>query len=348
MSNLFSEDELRKEIDEGYVSLREHPDYNLHILNYTPKSQFEHHWNDVTMACRGLIRNNNGNVVARPWNKFFNLGERNQQFQFDEKVEVYDKLDGSLGILYPTPDGYAVSTRGSFASDQAIHATEVFRNKYSDTVVPGDYTFLFEIIYKSNRIVLDYGDMDDLVLLGAVHTENGYYYGSKMAQALLEWSGPVAEQLPIETLSEALEFTDRPNAEGFVVKYHNTLVKVKQPDYLVMHRLRFNMTPLSIWANLMEGTDVADIVSPLPDEFQDEILDIAAQLNDQFTVLNKEIVADWRKVEHLKDDRKSFAQAVSGMKHRGPLFSLLDGRGYSEYIWKQIRPDGGVLQDADA
>ena len=36
-----------------------------------------------------------------------------------------------------------------------------------------EYTYLFEIIYPSNRIVVDYGSSRRLVLLAAVHTQTG-------------------------------------------------------------------------------------------------------------------------------------------------------------------------------
>jgi RNA ligase len=338
MEELFDLNAFWQQVDDKYITVRPHPTDDLLIANYTPLAQYASHWTPETLQSRGLIFRGDGEVVARPWKKFFNLGERNQTFQFDDPVEVYDKLDGSLGILYPSSTGPAIATRGSFTSEQAVHATQVLRSKYPNVGAGGPWTFLFEIVYPTNRIVLDYGQMDDLVLLGAVEKREGYYLGPNTAAGLLNWSGPVAEQLPHRTLSEALGDTERANAEGFVVKYHNTLVKIKQPDYLELHKLRFETTPLRIWEALAAGRSVQEIVAPLPDEFRDELLEISNSLLIKYHGVYSEIELEWSAVNGLVADRKEFALAAAKMTHKTALFRKLDGKDYDDYIWKQIRP----------
>ncbi len=44
--------------------------------------------------------------------------------------------------------------------------------KYNFQKLHTDYTYLFEIIYKENRIVCDY-DFEDVVLLGVINTKTG-------------------------------------------------------------------------------------------------------------------------------------------------------------------------------
>jgi hypothetical protein len=78
-----------------------HPTLPLFIHNYSEKTQFDKRWDEVTMSCRGLILDNNGDVIARPWKKFFNYGEGRLKIDDVMPVEVTDKMDGSLGILYP-------------------------------------------------------------------------------------------------------------------------------------------------------------------------------------------------------------------------------------------------------
>lgn len=74
-------------------------------------------WNHATLTCRGLIADSEGTILARPSTKFFNL-EQVEQLP-DEPFEVYEKLDGSLGILYWLDDEPYISTRGSFESPQS-------------------------------------------------------------------------------------------------------------------------------------------------------------------------------------------------------------------------------------
>ena len=53
---LFSRDELAAAIDAGHVRTQTHPDLPLRIFNYTEKCAYDGIWNEVTLQCRGLIR----------------------------------------------------------------------------------------------------------------------------------------------------------------------------------------------------------------------------------------------------------------------------------------------------
>jgi RNA ligase len=89
---------LAEMIANGYIVKRQHPTFPIAIYNYTAKAQYENVWNEATLTCRGLICDIDGNVVARPFRKFFNL-EQVESLP-DKPFDVYEKLDGSLGILY--------------------------------------------------------------------------------------------------------------------------------------------------------------------------------------------------------------------------------------------------------
>lgn len=346
----FTKDELDQAVVDGLVTARRHSEYPYTIYNYSDTVQFSRQWDKVTLACRGLILDDDFNIIARPWEKFFNLGERPNDIQFDDPVEVMDKADGSLGILYPTPDGtMAIATRGSFHSEQAEHATKLWLEKYEElhgqeAFGGGDYTYLFEIVYPENRIVLNYDGMDDLILLGAVHPA-GYYHGPRQAAAYLDWTGPVVKVFDYNTISEALSHVERPNAEGYVIRSHNTLVKVKQPDYLELHRLRFNMTPKRIWEALSTGRSLEEIVKPLPDEFQSEIMAIGDDLKSKYKKISLEISREWQDLHYelpYHFDRREFAIAAQKKKHRGALFSIYDEKydAVEHYTWKAVKPSG--------
>jgi len=74
-----------------------------------------------------------------------------------EPFEVYEKLDGSLGILYWVDDEPRVATRGSFTGVQAQRGTAILRARYGHVAFRTDVTYLFEILFPENRIVVDYG-----------------------------------------------------------------------------------------------------------------------------------------------------------------------------------------------
>lgn len=173
LASLLDAAELAAAIEAGYVKVQHHPGLPLVIYNYTERCQWERAWTDVTLQCRGLIADDAGMVLARPWAKFFNYGEHPEgSIDLGAPAEVTDKLDGSLGILYPVPDGWAIATRGSFTSDQAIWATEWFRRYANLEFFNPRHTYLFEILIRWNRIVVHY-DWEGLVLIGIVDTETG-------------------------------------------------------------------------------------------------------------------------------------------------------------------------------
>src|SRR5512142_383212 len=120
---LFSMFDFAQEREDGYVKQTKHPELPLWICNYTPKAQYEERWNPVTMACRGLVFDFDGDVVARPFEKFHNLDRENLP-PLDTWVRAYDKIDGSLGIIFNYEGEWHVATRGSFTSDQARWAQE--------------------------------------------------------------------------------------------------------------------------------------------------------------------------------------------------------------------------------
>ena len=91
---------LEKYHKDGLLHKQIHPTYDLTIWNYSPKVQYEKLWDDITLQCRGLVTNSKGDIVARPFKKFFNYEEYKPEEIPNENYVVYEKMDGSLGILF--------------------------------------------------------------------------------------------------------------------------------------------------------------------------------------------------------------------------------------------------------
>ena len=66
---------LEKYYKNGLLHRQLHPTLPLTIWNYSPKVQYEKLWDEITTQCRGLVTDSEGNVVARPFRKFFNYEE---------------------------------------------------------------------------------------------------------------------------------------------------------------------------------------------------------------------------------------------------------------------------------
>lgn len=349
LGDLLDEQELAKAIEDGFVRRQVHPSQPLAILNYTERAVYERAWSDATRKCRGLIFNTGtGGVVARPLEKFFNYGEHDEAtLSLDEPVVITDKMDGSLGILYMGTDGLpAIATRGSFASEQAVHATALFRAEYADEfelfAAYGEFTHLFEIVYPGNRIVLDYRAADDLFYLGNVHIASGDTQGPAVGNG---WPGPMATVFTGTTLADALSMEPRPNAEGIVVHYTRTdlRIKLKQDDYVALHRLITGMNARVVWERIGEGETAEQICEAIPEEFWPWVREVGGEL-----IREKNRVIDEATAEHehilaaLPDGwgRKEYAAAAVQSPLRAWLFNLLDGREPSAGIWRTLKPSG--------
>jgi RNA ligase len=340
---VIDEVELATAIQRGHIRKGSHPAEPLSILSYTDRCVYERGWNRTTRACRGLIVHDDGSIIARPWGKFFNYGEPDAPLlDLASPAEVVDKVDGSLGILYPTSGGWQIATRGSFVSDQAIHATALLRDRYPDFTPPAGLTVLVEIVYPENRIVCDYGDRDDLILLGAVRISDGKAFGPNDVQG---WPGPRAEVQPAVTIADALALPPRPGAEGVVVRVGDEMVKIKQEDYLRLHRIISGLSALSIWEALGSGDTVARICEPLPDEFHQWVRDIADGLTGELGRIQVEALVEHNRI--LKSlgggpDRKAYAAIASRSPLRAWLFMLLDRKDPGPKIWQTLKPRGDV------
>ena len=339
-TQLFKHDDLLQEIAEGYVRTRKHPTLPLEILNYSEKAQYEQRWNAVTRNCRGLIVDDAGNVVSRPWPKFWNLGEHDgvkfPKIDLDAKCVTQDKVDGSLAVLFPTPDGPAIATRGSFESDQAKWATNWLRENFPDWKPDPRTTYLLEIVYDANRIVLKY-DFEGLVLLGCHDTET---YALRH-DAL--WPGRRAAVLPPRSVREALAMPDRDNAEGVVCTVgtgpRRVMVKIKQPDYVERHRVVTGLSEKAIWEAMSSGADVQSLVETMPDECHEWAREVAKKLFSGYMAVLSVALDDFHN-RPKGDSRAEFAQYAKRRDYPAILFRLFDGQGYADIIWNMLKPKG--------
>jgi len=325
LGDLLDVDLLARHVRDGNVSVRDHPTAALQILNYTPTCQYARAWDDVTRQCRGLIVHTGwDDVVARPWPKFFNYGEHEgeaAEWDTGALVEVTDKLDGSLGILYPVQEGqYAVATRGSFESEQALRGTAIWHERYSHIKPSPGWTWLFEILYPENRIVVDYEGLEDLVLLGAVNIETGVVQGPYDTY----WPGEAAESFPCDTLRVALAMEPRPNAEGLVVRFlaSGMMLKLKQEDYVALHRIVTGLSERGVWERLSNGESVADICEGLPDEFAAWVQATATDLEEKAERILKVAVATHQEILDELPGWEPLAQGKSADYPEDYVFAL--------------------------
>ena len=78
-----------------------------------------------------------------------------------------------MGIFFWYENMSIFASRGSFTSSQAQAGAEMMYSKYKYEELAREYTWICEIVYPENRIVVDYGEDRKLVLITAINTKTG-------------------------------------------------------------------------------------------------------------------------------------------------------------------------------
>jgi RNA ligase len=310
-------------------------------------------------------------VLARPFPKFFNYGEHvSKGWAVPTGTPIVtEKLDGSLGILYVLDGRPWIATRGSFTSDQALWATQWWREKeaaYNLALPPSGETFLFEIIYPANRIVVNY-DFSGLVFLASIDKANGRQVPRSMTGTLASGIIRDAERVPFSDL-KALSKLDEPNSEGFVLYYPNDNVrmKIKFPEYVRLHKLITGINEIAIWEHLRDGKTLDDLIDKVPDEFFQWVTQTSNRLNAAFNAIRDQAEQDYNEVlasiqsGYTVDvagpshsivftplGRKEFALAAQKKANPGILLAILDNKPTATMIWRMVRPHGGRVFKTD-
>lgn len=323
---------LNKMVEEGLLRVQKHPNASLYIYNYTQKVQFERLWNEVTLACRGLILDSEGHVISRPFRKFFNIEEYELMDIPKLPFTVQEKMDGSLGVSYQIDNQWFIATRGSFDSDQAIKANGLLQSEYDSACAKmnPDFTYIFEIIYPENRIVVDYGLEEKLVLLGVKETKTG------IDQPLENIGFPLVKTYHGINDIHQLKSLEEDNREGFVVRFDNGLrLKVKFTEYLRLHKIVTELSSYAIWNFLRSGESLEEILEHVPDEFFQWASRTKVDLEAAYKKMEKEAQDEYKELSIRKDTAEYFKTCA----HTSILFLMLDKKEYGQAIWKKIKPD---------
>ena len=338
-------DVLSDYIDRGLVIKQNHPTLPLSIYNYSRTCQYDGMWDDITLNCRGLVLDNEGNVIAKPFPKFFNYEEHKPEDIPNETFEVYEKMDGSLGIFFHYAGEWHMATRGSFESEQAIKGMEIAKKYNYDTFCVPGFTYLFEIIYPENRIVVDYGKEERLVLLGIMN--------------------PNGEELPYEEivddgwdivyryegLGEAYDLLKEKiskDEEGYVIRFSGGMrMKIKGDEYVRLHRILTNFSTKDIWELLKNGEDLAPLLERVPDEFDDWVKRTAMNLRYSFYSIDERAgkLHDGFRYGKFNDrypepTKKEFAEYVKQFPKElsAVMFKMWDNQPYDYIIWNMVKP----------
>ena len=286
----------------------------------------------LVKQCRGVIldEKNNWAVIARPFDKFFNLEEERAAKIDWASMRVYEKLDGSLIILYYYDYGWHVATSGScdasgqvndLLGDMTYHGLfwrTFFEKKYIVPTAYKNYTFMFELMTPYNKVVVQH-EKPDLKLIGLRHISSGVEWPINIVANQYE----LVKQFNMSSQADIIESfnTMEPlKQEGYVLVDKNwNRVKVKHPGYVALHHMKAAFS-LRYATELVRKGDIDEIIAYFP-----EWKDLLTSIRSKYDEMIKTIEDTYERIKDITD-QKEFAMQVKGYQYAGILFWLRSGK----------------------
>lgn len=328
-------------------------------LDYNKTATFSRDWDNLTKTARGLVFEvATGKLVARAYDKFYNLHEPEVGGITGLPVGIgfdsLEKADGSMisSFIYDGEVWYM--TRGSFYSDQAKWANNWGSLHLNTEHIPVRSTLIYEAIYPENRIVVDYGDINELRLTGVRMLETGEFLSFDEMQIVAKHLGcNTIKRYPYTTVDEVIdavkEFTM--NEEGIVLRYYNGfMVKIKGEEYCKVHRIISCITPLAFWRAIDIDTFKipTDFLTNLPEEFRHDVDELVRMIEDAHSSEYNHIVALANGVPEYtldaegKKQRFAYVSSQCG-SYASQVMNILNGKDYMVRDWvhrNSARPTG--------
>jgi RNA ligase len=276
----------------GYVNVTERGD--LLLFDYNTAAHIANTWPYFERVCRGLILNKRtGEIVARPFDKFFYFFAGGRKVS-GHIVSITEKMDGSMGILYRHKGEILITTKGSFFSPQARWATKYLNEHFDLSDLGEEWTLLFEIIYPDNRIVVNYGNREDLVLLAARNRFTGEFmpFFPNMYELAQKYGFSLPQVYTYNTIEELIIQTGKPyeNFEGWVVEFSDgQRVKFKTDRYVEIHRYIRQIDFPNILKAVQSG-DINYITRMIPDDMLGEVYRWIEEIQEKVEHINAKTV----------------------------------------------------------
>lgn len=162
---------------------------NISSFNFSKEAFYNKVWNNMTTQARGLfIDTNNYLVVARSYNKFFNLDER-EETKYDNlkerlvyPINFYLKYNGFLGILSIIDNEFVFGTKSQLDGEFSNYFKNIFYKIFDkkqieaikNRLLKNESSMVFEVVDSNNdKHIIEY-EKDKLVLLDEIYNSVEY------------------------------------------------------------------------------------------------------------------------------------------------------------------------------
>lgn len=196
----------------------------------------------IRRECRGLIFDTEGNIMSRPYHKFFNVNEKEEtqthMLDMTRAHVMMDKLDGSM-IRPVRMHGMVRLATKMGVTDIAMEAEKLLdpgQYDWLDDMMVDGFTPIFEYVAPTNKIVVEYAEAK-LILTAVRETVSGEY------RSLRQWDAPfelVRTDASIFDFNAYLTYArDQQGREGDIIRFADGhMVKVKNDWYVQIHKTK--------------------------------------------------------------------------------------------------------------
>jgi hypothetical protein len=196
-------------------------------------------WNDYLEHCRGIIVDDDFNIVQYPFTKIYNFGVESKAPKLDEttRVTAYRKVNGFMAAVTWHNGDVLISTTGSTDSDYVDYVREMIGDDIDNYRMVceenSEYTYMFECCHPSDPHIVP--EENGMYLLGVRKKEycSKIEIGKWMEGAAFLLRCKLPESYDV-TLKELIEMSKTCKHEGFVFYTEDGVsAKIKSPYYLV-------------------------------------------------------------------------------------------------------------------
>lgn len=281
----------------------------------------------IRRECRGLVFGTYGNLISRPYHKFFNVNENEEvsvitlQEIINQKHWFMEKLDGSMVRPIITSSGLKLATKMGF-SDTAVRAQYWFETcALSDEygafmlqVLSDGFTPIFEWLSPQDRIVIDYGQ-SNLILTGLRNNFTGKYFDYLPMKSYGEDFGiPVVDaNIASGNLQSILsDIRQEEDSEGYVIRFEGSghMAKVKNEWYIQIHSAKELVTNDRLVVQAIFDENLDDLKSLLPREDLDRVNRMEQVVNENLLAYVRDIEMSSAPIISSGMSRKEFATNV--------------------------------------
>lgn len=251
---------------------------DLYVLKYKHCVFYDGLWTPELMEMRGLVVDQDYNIVIYPFTKIYNRGEQGADIPLDEEVVAVQKINGFMGCLTNVNGRNIVSTTGSLDSPYVTLAEKYI----GQIMVPRGYTYMFEICDPSDPHIIS--EVSGATLIGARWLETQEMHDESHLDDLADFMRiaevmrPNWQKMNFRDIVEAVKTVRH---EGFVIYGKNISLKIKSPHYLITKFLaRKRADKLAVM--LMDDVSLREMKKTVDEEFY-PLLDYVMENKDSFT-----------------------------------------------------------------